>query len=50
MLRGEGQFTGIALRAFVADSCNSLSTRGGEEMWEKLEGGLMPERFMMPCK
>lgn len=39
---------GIALRALVADSCSSLRARGGDDvMWEKVEGGLIPERFVI---
>jgi hypothetical protein len=41
---------GIVLRAFVPDSGNSLSAREGEVMWERFDGGLIPERcFIMPC-
>jgi hypothetical protein len=40
---------GIPLRAFAPASCNSPRARGGEEgMWEKVDGGLMPERFAIP--
>ena len=39
---------GIALRALVPDSCNSPRARGGDDvMWEKVDGGLIPERFVI---
>lgn len=39
----------IAVRAFMLDSYISFRTRGGEAICEKVEGGFMPERFMVPC-
>lgn len=40
---------GIALRTLVVDSCNSPRARGGDDgMWEKVDGGLIPERFVVP--
>lgn len=40
---------GIPLRAFAPASCNSpRALGGGEVMWEKVDGGLMPERFAIP--
>lgn len=40
---------GIPLRALAPASCNSPRARVGDEvMLEKVEGGLMPERFVVP--
>ena len=40
---------GIPLRAFAPASCNSPRARVGDEvMVEKVDGGLMPERFVIP--
>jgi hypothetical protein len=40
---------GIPLRAFAPASCNSpRALGGGDVMWEKVDGGLIPERFAMP--
>lgn len=42
---------GIALRTLVVDSCNSPRARVGEDgMWENVDGGLIPERLVLPLE
>ena len=42
---------GIALRTLVVDSCNSPRAREGEDgMWENVDGGLIPERLVLPLE
>ena len=39
----------IALRTLVVDSCSSPRARDGDDgMCEKVDGGLIPEGFVMP--
>ena len=40
---------GIALRMLVVDSCSSPRARVGDDgMWEKVDGGLIPEGLVKP--